>query len=102
MLGENETYGFNIFFRWLLIDFKREFSLDDVMKLWEVLWTDHLTPDYNLFIALSMLLQMRQKIMEQELEETEFSVFDNIFKVITFNSYSRVGHSLITLEFTTV
>ncbi|KAI6658013.1 TBC1 domain family member 15-like [Oopsacas minuta] len=81
-LRENEAYGFNIFFRWLLIDFKREFSLEDVLKLWEVLWTDHLTTDYYLFIALSMLLQMRHQIMEQDLDQPDFSPFDNIFKMI--------------------
>ena len=82
MLGDNEAYGFNIFFRWLLVDFKREFNIEDIFKLWEVLWSDFLTPDYNLFIALSMLLQMRQKIMQQDLEDTNFSPFDNIFRVI--------------------
>ncbi|CAB4412455.1 unnamed protein product [Rhizophagus irregularis] len=37
-----KTESLNLFFcfRWILIWFKREFKWDDVLYLWEVLWTD--------------------------------------------------------------
>ncbi|KAI0283097.1 rab-GTPase-TBC domain-containing protein [Russula aff. rugulosa BPL654] len=38
-----KTEGLNLFFcfRWILISFKREFPFEDVLRLWEVLWTDY-------------------------------------------------------------
>lgn len=35
-LVENNSSNMYFFFRWMLISFKREFSFDDVMHLWEV------------------------------------------------------------------
>jgi hypothetical protein len=35
-LVENNSSNMYFFFRWMLICFKREFSFDDVMYLWEV------------------------------------------------------------------
>ena len=35
-LVENHSSNMYFFFRWMLISFKREFSFDDVMHLWEV------------------------------------------------------------------
>ncbi|KAJ1904761.1 GTPase activating protein, partial [Coemansia sp. IMI 209127] len=42
-------------YRWLLIWFKREFSFENILKLWEVLWTDYLTDRFVLFVALAVL-----------------------------------------------
>ncbi|KAJ2556624.1 GTPase activating protein [Coemansia sp. RSA 1933] len=42
-------------YRWLLIWFKREFSFDNILKLWEVLWSDYLTERFVLFVALAVL-----------------------------------------------
>ena len=35
-LAENNSSNMYFFFRWMLICFKREFSFDDLMHLWEV------------------------------------------------------------------
>ncbi|CAE7205252.1 unnamed protein product [Rhizoctonia solani] len=47
----------NLFFcfRWVLIAFKREFPFDDVLRLWEVLWTNYYTNQFVLFVALAVL-----------------------------------------------
>src|SRR4051794_4135246 len=56
----------NLFFcfRWLLIWFKREFKWDQVMFLWEVLWSDHLTNQFHLFVAFAILDKHRYIIMD--------------------------------------
>ncbi|KAI8381458.1 rab-GTPase-TBC domain-containing protein [Radiomyces spectabilis] len=68
----------NLFFcfRWLLVWFKREFEWDDVLTLWEVLWTDHLSSQFHLFVALAILDQHRDVIIDY------LQTFDEILKYI--------------------
>ncbi|KAJ2888209.1 GTPase activating protein [Coemansia asiatica] len=51
-------------YRWLLIWFKREFSFEDILRLWEVLWTDYLTDRFVLFVALAILQRHADVIMD--------------------------------------
>ncbi|KAJ1842995.1 GTPase activating protein, partial [Coemansia sp. RSA 2708] len=51
-------------YRWLLIWFKREFSFEDVLRLWEVLWTDYLTKRFVLFVALAILQRHADVIID--------------------------------------
>ncbi|KAJ2714151.1 GTPase activating protein [Coemansia spiralis] len=51
-------------YRWLLIWFKREFGFEDVLRLWEVLWTDYLTDRFLLFVALAILQRHSDVIMD--------------------------------------
>ncbi|KAJ1969326.1 GTPase activating protein, partial [Dispira parvispora] len=44
-------------FRWLLVWFKREFAFQDILSLWEVLWSNCLTPHFYYFVALAILDQ---------------------------------------------
>ncbi|TFY73151.1 hypothetical protein EWM64_g10861, partial [Hericium alpestre] len=71
-----KTDGLNLFFcfRWILIAFKREFPFDDVLRLWEVLWTDYYTNDFVLFVALAVLESHRDVIVRYLIE------FDEILK----------------------
>ncbi|KAG5727673.1 GTPase-activating protein gyp7 [Termitomyces sp. T112] len=71
-----KTDGLNLFFcfRWVLIAFKREFSFDDVLRLWEVLWTDYYSNDFVLFVALAVLESHRDMILRYLVE------FDEILK----------------------
>ncbi|KAI7905898.1 rab-GTPase-TBC domain-containing protein [Cokeromyces recurvatus] len=73
-----ETESSNLFFcfRWLLVCFKREFEWEDVIRLWEVLWTDYLTDKMILFIALAIIDMHRKQMME------ELNQFDEIIKYI--------------------
>ncbi|KAH8550144.1 putative GTPase activating protein [Umbelopsis sp. PMI_123] len=72
------TDSFNLFFcfRWLLVWFKREFSWDDVLSLWDVLFTDNLSTQFHLFVALAILDQHRNVIMDH------LKHFDEILKYI--------------------
>ena len=59
--------GLNLFFcfRWLLVCFKREFVLDDVLRIWDAMWSarwseaEHrgwpLCTHMHLFVALAIL-----------------------------------------------
>ncbi|RCH82125.1 GTPase activating protein, partial [Rhizopus stolonifer] len=59
-----DSGNFFFCFRWLLVWFKREFTWKDMLVLWEVLWTDYLTDKFHLFVALSILDQHRDVMME--------------------------------------
>ncbi|CAE6491467.1 unnamed protein product [Rhizoctonia solani] len=71
-----KTDALNLFFcfRWVLIAFKREFPFDDVLRLWEVLWTNYYTNQFVLFVALAVLESHRDVILRYLLE------FDEILK----------------------
>ncbi|KAF9532912.1 rab-GTPase-TBC domain-containing protein [Crepidotus variabilis] len=71
-----KTDGLNLFFcfRWVLISFKREFPFDDVLRLWEVLWTDYYTTGFVLFVALAVLESHRDMMLRYLVE------FDEILK----------------------
>ncbi|KAF9326415.1 GTPase activating protein [Podila minutissima] len=68
----------NLFFcfRWLLIWFKREFEWVDIMRLWEVLFSDHLSTQFHLFVAMAILDKHRDVMMDH-LQE-----FDEILKYV--------------------
>ena len=72
-----KTESLNLFFcfRWILIWFKREFKWDEVLYLWEVLWSDYLSSQFHLFVALAILDKHRMIIMEY------LNQFDEILKV---------------------
>uniref|UniRef100_A0A7N8Y2P9 TBC1 domain family, member 17 n=1 Tax=Mastacembelus armatus TaxID=205130 RepID=A0A7N8Y2P9_9TELE len=50
-------------FRWLLIWFKREFSFEDILILWEVLWTRLPCNNFHLLIACSILESQRGELI---------------------------------------
>lgn len=59
--------NFFFFFRMLLVWYKREFLWDDVLRLWEILWTNFLSGQFHLFIALAVLERHRTVIMDRKL-----------------------------------
>jgi len=71
-----KTDSLNLFFcfRWVLIVFKREFPFEDVLRLWEVLWTNYYTEQFVLFVALAVLESHRDVILRYLVE------FDEILK----------------------
>lgn len=71
-----KTGSLNLFFcfRWILINFKREFSFENVVKLWEVLWTNFYSNNFVLFVALAVLQSHRDVIMRY------LSEFDEVLK----------------------
>uniref|UniRef100_A0A8C6PIL0 TBC1 domain family member 15 n=1 Tax=Nothobranchius furzeri TaxID=105023 RepID=A0A8C6PIL0_NOTFU len=65
-VSESQESGYLYFcFRWLLIRFKRELSFQDVLRLWEVMWTGLPCQNFHLLICCSILDSEKQKIMEE-------------------------------------
>ena len=63
-LQSADSTNFFFFFRMLLVWYKREFEWTDTLRLWETLWTDYLSSNFHLFIALAILEKHRDVIME--------------------------------------
>ncbi|KAI1000981.1 GTPase-activating protein [Podosphaera aphanis] len=75
-LQSSGSTNFFFFFRMLLVWFKREFEWENVLRLWEGLWTDYLTSNFHLFIALAILEKHRDVIMEHLMH------FDEVLKYV--------------------
>ncbi|CAF0933163.1 unnamed protein product [Didymodactylos carnosus] len=65
-LADNNSSNMYFFFRWMLICFKREFSFQDVMLLWEVLWTNYPCKNFELLVCLAILISQKTVIMESK------------------------------------
>ncbi|KAI8905142.1 rab-GTPase-TBC domain-containing protein [Gorgonomyces haynaldii] len=87
-----QTDATNLFccFRWLLILFKREFEFEEIKFLWEIIWTCPLTKHFHLFIALAILNQQRQELMQcQAFDEVLKTVNDLSGKISPVESVQR-------------
>lgn len=63
---ESQDSGYLYFcFRWLLIRFKREFSFPDILRLWEVMWTELPCKNFHLLLCCAVLESEKQQIMEK-------------------------------------
>ncbi|POS85365.1 hypothetical protein EPUL_003433, partial [Erysiphe pulchra] len=75
-LQSADCINFFFFFRMLIVWFKREFSWDNILSLWERLWTDFLTSNFHIFIAFAILEKHRDVIMEH------LKHFDEVLKYV--------------------
>ena len=71
-----DSTNFFFFFRMLLVWFKREFEFTDILRLWEGLWTDYLSFNFHLFIAMAILQKHREVIMQH------LKGFDEVLKYV--------------------
>lgn len=58
-------------FRWLLVWFKREFTHDDILELWEVLWTSMPCVNFHLFVGIAILDNEMTTIIDNDYGFTE-------------------------------
>ncbi|KAK9100705.1 hypothetical protein Scep_024135 [Stephania cephalantha] len=63
-------------FRWVLIQFKREFHYEQILRMWEVVWTHYLSEHLHLYACVAILKKHRKKIMGEEMD------FDTLLKFI--------------------
>eukprot|EP00124_Ichthyophonus_hoferi_P005942 Ihof_evm1s1062 gene=Ihof_evmTU1s1062 len=54
-------------FRWVLVNFKREFDYKSIMSLWEVMWTDYLSCNWVVFVSVAILLEHREHYLKPDL-----------------------------------
>ena len=73
-LQSADSTNFFFFFRMLLVWYKREFEWVDVLRLCEILWTDYLSSNFHLFVALAILEKHRDVVM------THLKHFDEVLK----------------------
>lgn len=75
-LQSADSTNFFFFFRMLLVWYKREFNWPDVLRLWEALWTNYMSSQFHLFIAVAILEKHRNVIMDH------LKQFDEVLKYI--------------------
>lgn len=92
-LQSADSTNFFFFFRMLLVWYKREFEWQDVLRLWEGLWTDFLSGNFHLFIALAILEKHRDVIMEH------LTAFDEVLKYgMCYNGLSDASRSTTNIS----
>jgi TBC1 domain family member 15 len=90
-LQSADSTNFFFFFRMLLVWYKREFEWPDVLRLWEALWTDFLSSNFHIFIALAILEKHRDVIMNH------LKHFDEVLKYSKFDFESINVRTLTTI-----
>ena len=75
-LQKLDSTNFFFFFRMLLVWFKREFSFEDILRLYEGLWTDYLSANFHMFIAMAILEKHRDVIIDH------LKGFDEVLKYV--------------------
>ncbi|VDO05050.1 unnamed protein product [Rodentolepis nana] len=75
----NDENSHLYFYRWLLLDFKREFKYADVFLAWETIWTSTrlVCPDFEIFIAFALIQYYRDIILFYCLDYTDIIKFYN-------------------------
>ncbi|CAA0813442.1 RabGAP/TBC domain-containing protein [Striga hermonthica] len=73
---QNDCLNYFFCFRWILIQFKREFEYEQTMRLWEVLWTHYQSEHLHLYVCVAILKKHRGKIMGDRMD------FDTLLKFI--------------------
>lgn len=80
-LQKLDSTNFFFFFRPLLVWYKREFEFEDILALWERLWTDFMSSNFHIFIAMAILEKHRTVIMDH------LQGFDEVLKYSTLTMY---------------
>ncbi|XP_062387731.1 TBC1 domain family member 17 [Sardina pilchardus] len=76
-------------FRWLLIWFKREFSFEDILSLWEVMWTRLPCSNFHLLMACAILESQKGELIGSNHD------FNTILKHINELSMKLDLHSVL-------
>ncbi|CAH9076174.1 unnamed protein product [Cuscuta epithymum] len=74
--NQKDCLNYFFCFRWILIQFKREFEFEKTMQLWEVLWTHYLSEHLHLYVCAALLKRYRNKIIGEQMD------FDTLLKFI--------------------
>eukprot|EP01062_Namystynia_karyoxenos_P033880 TRINITY_DN2486_c0_g1_i1.p1 TRINITY_DN2486_c0_g1~~TRINITY_DN2486_c0_g1_i1.p1 ORF type:complete len:1025 (+),score=306.39 TRINITY_DN2486_c0_g1_i1:138-3212(+) len=75
-LAGADALNFYFCFRWVLVQFKREFAFADVLRLWDVLWACPFTRSWHLFLGCTLLRLSKGQIVEHAMG------FDEVLKFV--------------------
>jgi hypothetical protein len=70
-LDQQDSAHLMFCFSWLLLSFKREFQLHEVLRMWDVLLSKHLSFDFSVFVCAAMIDTLRVPIVEGRLKNDE-------------------------------
>lgn len=70
-LNRHDSGNMFFCFRWLLVLFKREFCQNDIMRMWEVLWTSLPCKNFHLLICVAILETEKNVFIENNYGFTE-------------------------------
>lgn len=80
-------------FRWILVCFKREFTFEEIMYLWEVLWTEIPCQSFLLLFCVAILDGQMNMIIENKFGLTEIlKVNSFIFFNLSFYTINNFLH----------
>lgn len=83
-------------FRWIFLQFKREFSFEEVLSLWEILWTRHLTPHFHLFMCVGVLQENFPTMQEEQMDfETILRFVNDLSSKIDLNASIAKAQRLV-------
>lgn len=63
-LDRHESGNMFFCFRWMLVWFKRELRHDDILSLWEVLWTELPCTNFHLLVCVALLCKEKRVLIE--------------------------------------
>ena len=68
---ERTDPDFYSIYRWILVQFKREFPFEGISSVWELFWLDHVCPrELHLYVCAALLIYQRDRVLK--LQEGEF------------------------------
>jgi len=70
-----------IFVRWFLLMFKNEFKMSDILQLWDVMFSQHTTAHFEIFVASGIILMHK--------EQVNLNLFKFINDILQFHDSSR-------------
>jgi len=70
-LDQHDSGNMFFCFRWLLVLFKREFSHDDILPLWETIFTDLPCPNFHLLLCVAILDYEKDILIENRYQFNE-------------------------------
>lgn len=90
-------------FRWLLVWFKRELSQEDVMRLWEIMWTGLPCQNFHLLFSVAILETEKHALMENNYGFTEIlkhinDLCGNIDLSAMLNKAEGLYHQIVEAE----
>ncbi|KAG8264000.1 hypothetical protein J6590_021668 [Homalodisca vitripennis] len=70
-LDQNDSGNMFFCFRWLLVLFKREFTHDEILRLWETIFTDLPCPNFHLLLCVAILDCEKDILIENKYQFNE-------------------------------